>query len=273
MNRIALNEGTIPVLPLEEKIKVASSAGYEGIGICMPSLQEYLDRGHTFEELKEQLEESNLEVVELDYLRDWLFTTGASKKESIKNAKNLCKIAKQVKSKCILAAAFGYSEDISLGVKNLKGLSEIAQDYGVNVAFEFLPWEQINNMSLSWNIVEKANMDNCGILIDTFHFFKGNSSLTDFDHIPIEKIQLIHMSDFPEINGDYDLLTQTLDFRVFPGEGIFDLKGFVNKLIKYDYKGYYSMEVLNKNFKDKNPIDIAKAGITSLNTLFKQLHI
>jgi len=98
-------------------------------------------------------------------------------------------------------------------------------------------------------------------LIDTFHFYSGNSKLEDLRTVPGEKIFVVHVNDVKDLPRkemrDSD--------RVLPGEGILPLRELLSIIIKD--KGYnrpLSLELFNEEYWKDDPVKIAKAGIESL---------
>jgi sugar phosphate isomerase/epimerase len=112
-------------------------------------------------------------------------------------------------------------------------------------------------------VVQKADCSNGGLLIDTFHFFKGGSKIDDLREVPTDKIFLIHLDGAPDL--PIDSKEMCVNYRVFPGEGIFPLSQFLGVLTaEKGYKGWFSLEILNKENQKVDYNQTAEKGKSSL---------
>ena len=67
------------------------------------------------------------------------------------------------------------------------------------------------------------------------------------------------------------LLARFLDDskRLFPGEGVIDLRRFKEELESLGYKGFVSLELLRPSYWHQDPMQIARRGRESLRTIFE----
>ncbi len=272
MNMIfAMNEGTIPFNNfLEHKIESISKAGFSGIGIWDRGISDYLSRNNNLSDLSRILGYHNLRVIEINYLKDWANVRKDRKEGLIYGVQRLCDFGKALHADCITVAAFGKEIIGELAIENFRLVCDEAAKYDLKVALEFLPWQEIATLNYAWKIISSSGVDNGGLLIDTFHFFKGGSQFTDLYNIPVEKIFVVHVNDFAFKNNHYDLITQTRSHRVFPGQGDFDLIHFLGHLHKRGYVGPVSLEILSDYFNDLSVDEISKIGFDSLRQLIEQ---
>ena len=138
---------------------------------------------------------------------------------------------------------------------NFGELCRVASEYGVLIALEYLPWTSLDTMKKAWDIVHAVNLSNGGIVLDTFHYFKGHPSRKELDEVPIEKIFIVHLDDLEE--AETDLVTLTRRHRVAPGAGIFNFNEVLEYLFSTEYKGYYSLKILNTNHSLLDPFELA----------------
>jgi len=266
MNRISLNCLTIRKAKLEEQIKATSSAGYAGIGLRYDDIHDFLNEGHNLEDVASLIRKYNLSVVEMSFGPGWQYTNKEIKKQTLNKAEQTFRYCKALDCSCVVACASAESGDIERATKDYQELCKMGEEHGVKLALEFLGFaKQIKNLKTAWEIVQKADASNGGILLDVFHFYRGGSSISDLKSIPIEKILLIHLSDAPKIS-----LNKLKDAdRVFPGEGVIPFNDILQVINKKGYQGYFSLELLNPTYWEDDPYKIAQKGIDSVKKLLK----
>jgi len=142
-------------------------------------------------------------------------------------------------------------EIIEESVESLRQLSKIALDYDIAIAFEFIGREDfsVNNLATCWDIVETVDLDNVGLVIDTFHFYLGNSSLESLQKVDPEKIFIFH------INDSEDLPRNELEDknRLLPGKGIIPLREIAKGLQGIGYNKMVSVELFRPEYWEWDP--------------------
>ncbi len=106
-----------------------------------------------------------------------------------------------------------------------KTLCQGAGDAGLQVSMEFLPWTGIADLATAWEILQRADCDNSGIMVDTWHWFRqpGGPNPDLLRQIPAEKLRVVQLCDAAaELPDDGDIATETMTSRLLPGEGAVD---------------------------------------------------
>ena len=106
-----------------------------------------------------------------------------------------------------------------------KTLCQTAGDAGLQVSMEFLPWTGIADLATAWEILQRADCDNSGIMVDTWHWFRqpGGPNPDLLRQIPAEKLRVVQLCDAAaEVPDDGDIATETMTSRLLPGEGAVD---------------------------------------------------
>ncbi len=155
-------------------------------------------------------------------------------------------------------------EVVNETVKALLEFSRIAKAYRVKVGFEFLGFENcsVNNLDVASSIIELVNDENVGLVIDTFHFFVGGSSLEQLGRTSSEKIFMVHVNDLPHLNH-----TPTDRDRVMPNDGILPLKQFFSVLKSINYQGVVSVELFNETYWNSDPYEVTKKAYEKVSEL------
>jgi sugar phosphate isomerase/epimerase len=124
----------------------------------------------------------------------------------------------------------------------------------IRIAFEALSWGRyVNEFTRAWEIVQAADRANLGLALDSFHIFASGTDLGALQEIDPAKVFLVQLSDFmwQETPSPADRIDTARHFRVFPGEGVHSeqVAGFVRELDEMGYRGDYSFEVFNDDYK------------------------
>ena len=96
-----------------------------------------------------------------------------------------------------------------------------------------------------------------GVLIDTWHFFRGDSTWAQLARVPLDQIAYVQFDDAPPPVSDNGI-RETMHRRVMPGDGTFDLSRFASTLLDRGWSGLVSVEVLNAGLRELPVPDFAR---------------
>jgi len=97
---------------------------------------------------------------------------------------------------------------------------------------------------------------NVGLLVDSFHVHASGTSFEHLAQIPASRIVHVHLNDCPTRD-----MHQIKDGeRMLPGEGVIDLKRFIDALKRAGYAGPLSLEIFSDALRKMNPVDAALAA-------------
>ena len=254
--KICMNLGTLNHLDFETQLRVSRQAGFKAVGLHMIRLEEYLYSGHTLDDAVDCLKKNHLKGAEVVFMPDWISARGKSQKQIMARAEYICSTMELLECPILIANALGEKGyDKALVRENFSELCNVASKYGVRIAIEYLPWTSLDTIGKAWDIVRTVNHVNGGIVLDTFHYFKGHPSTKELYEVPIEKIFIVHLDDIEDVKTD--LVTLTRKHRLPPGEGIFNFDEVLEYLFSAGFKGYYSLEILNGHNSLQDPLELA----------------
>jgi 4-hydroxyphenylpyruvate dioxygenase len=148
-------------------------------------------------------------------------------------------------------------------------LGERAAARGMRVGFEALAWGLHTwDYRDVWEIVRRANRANVGIVLDTFHIQASDLDLSVIRTIPADRIFLVQVADAPKLQMDY--LSWSRHWRCMPGQGDFDLVGFMTALEATGYRGHLPLEIFNDRFRAGSSRAVALDGHCSLLSLLDE---
>jgi 4-hydroxyphenylpyruvate dioxygenase len=139
--------------------------------------------------------------------------------------------------------------DAARAASQLHELAERAARRGLRVGFEALAWgRHVKLYGQAWRIVEMAAHPQLGLVLDSFHTLSLKDDPTAIARIPGDKIFFVQMADAPLLA--MDVLQWARHFRNFPGQGQFDVVGFVTQVLRSGYSGTLSLEIFNDVFRE-----------------------
>jgi 2-keto-myo-inositol isomerase len=141
-------------------------------------------------------------------------------------------------------------------VRVLSELAEIADRHRVGLAFEFLGQTDCSVQTLDHanEIVSRVGLANVGIVIDSFHFYAGGSTIESIERLDPERLFIFHIND-AEDRPRHELEDK---HRLLPGLGILPLKEMVSALRRIGYDGVASVEIFRPEYWERDPFELAR---------------
>ena len=259
--KIALNGATTMHADLETDIKAASAAGFDLIEIWAAKLRKYLKK-KTTADLKKLLEENQLEPYSINSIEHITFRTAADYGQIKAETEELSRIAREINCPYVVVVPGKLPENamkeeiMKESVRVLNELGDIAEKHNVSLAFEFLGQTDcsVQTLDLCNEIVEKVNRKNIGNVLDTFHFYAGNSSFEAIENLKPEKLFIFHINDAENLPKEE--LTDA--HRLYPGTGILPIKKIKEKFDEIGYDRMVSIEIFRPEYWNEDPFEVAK---------------
>ena len=259
--KIALNGATTMHADLETDIKAASEAGFELIEIWAAKLREFL-KTKTTADLKKLLTENNIEPYSINSIEHITFRTAEDYMQIKAETEELTSIAGEIGCPYVVVVPGKLPENaskeeiINESVRVLNELGDIAEKHNVGLAFEFLGQTDcsVQTLDLCNEIVEKVNRENIGNVIDTFHFYAGNSTFEAIDTMKPEKLFIFHINDAENLPKE----NLTDAHRLYPGQGILPIKEIKAHFDKIGYDRMVSIEIFRPEYWNEDPFKVAR---------------
>ncbi len=254
--------------PLEAKLAAMKAAGF---GQVMLAARDIVGHPQGIDAAVAAVKASGLRVTGFQVLRDFEGLSGHLHGYKADIAKQMIGMARALGAKVLLACSSTSqhaSGDLDVIARDLRKLAMLALPHGIQVAFEALSWgRHINEMPQAWEAVQRADMPNLGIGVDSYHVFATNTALDHLDDIDPARIYLVQLADFmwQETRTAQERMETARHFRVFPGEGVHSqaLAELVRKLDAMGYRGDYSFEVFNDDYQQLPLPYVAERGRNS----------
>jgi sugar phosphate isomerase/epimerase len=126
---------------------------------------------------------------------------------------------------------------------------DAANHTAATVVYEFMPFDvNVNTLDTALELVQAAGQPNGALAIDTWHMGKLGIAPGDLKRIPPEYLGWVELSD-----GQYenmpDPIDEVVNRRRLPGEGEFEIAGYVEACQEVGYDGPWGVEVLSEELR------------------------
>ena len=229
----------------KDRVEALGRVGFKGIGIWHTDLAHTLET-RSLSEMKQILDDNGIVHIELEFLTDW-FVEGERRKASDQERIRLLQAAEVLQARHIKVGDFqGEEAAMDSLIESFADLCSDAADHGTRILFELLPVSMINTLEDTLTMLEGADADNGGVMLDTWHVVKLGIPYEEIPKIPKRFLLGVELNDGETVTPEgMDFRTQTTEHRRFCGEGDFDLVGFVAAVRASGYDGPYGIEVLS----------------------------
>ena len=259
--KLGLNGATTLKADLATDIAVAGKAGFDFVEIWAAKLIGYLDRGG-LPALRRDLRRAEVTPATLNSVERITFNDPSGHIRMLEDFRRLCGVAEAIGCETILVVPSPRPKRVSDGaieresVRVLRELSRMAKPHGVRLAYEFLGFADctVNSLAQCAAIVEKVARPNVGLVLDTFHFFAGGSTLASIRAVDPRHIFMVHLNDVERAprRKMHDAL------RLYPGKGIIPLRGILRELRGIGYTGQMSVEIFRPRYWSRSPLQVAR---------------
>lgn len=243
-------------------LRVADAAGFDYLEIWASKLREYLKQ-HSSAELKKLFAEHHLQPLSINSIEHITFRDDEAYKTIKQECRELSSIAADIGCQYVVVvpgrtppSGATRSEVIDESVRVLNELSDIAAGFGVSLVFEFLGQTDcsVQTLELAHEIVRTVNRKNLGLVIDSFHFYAGGSTIEMIDALDPKLLSIFHINDAEdrprqELNDSH---------RLLPGLGILPLRPIIAAFQRIGYDHVASVEIFRPQYWEMDPLELAK---------------
>ena len=248
---------------LEEKLRAAAQAGFDGIELFENDL---IGSPLRPREVRALLDDLGLRCLLYQPFRDFEGMPGDLRRRAFDRAEAKFDLMGELGTDRILVcsncspAALGERNRI---VADLRELGERAARRDIVIGYEALAWgRHVFDHRDAWAIVEAADHPAVGIILDSFHSLSRGIPSESIRAIPGHKIAFVQLADAPRL--DMNLLYWSRHFRNFPGQGNLAVADYVAEILRTGYDGPLSLEIFNDRFRAWSAGPVAVDGLRSL---------
>ena len=166
---------TVLGLAPPEMIAVASRTGYQTVGLRLIQVTEttpgyrLMDDKPMMRATKSATAATGIEVLDIEFVK-------ITPEIKVASLEPFLAAGAELGAKYVITSP--YDPDLARLADRLAAISDLASQYRLRALLEFFPWTVIPDLGAALRIVEAAKRPELGILVDTLHFNRSNSSTT-----------------------------------------------------------------------------------------------
>ena len=257
---------------LEDKLTAAAGAGFDGIEVFEPDL---VASPWSPVELAARCADLGLSIDLYQPFRDLDSTDPSTVARNQRRARAKFDVMADLRVDTVLVCSSvstdAVRDDDELATQ-LSATADLAAERGLRIAYEALAWgSHVSTWDHSWDVVARVDHPALGLCLDSFHVLSRGGNPAGFAAVPGEKLFFLQLADAPQLA--MDVLQWSRHHRLFPGQGAFDLPGFLGHVLAAGYDGPLSLEVFNDVFRQADPARTAVDAMRSLLALEADLPV
>ncbi len=251
---------------LDQKLDAAAAAGFDGVEIFEPDLIASAARPA---ELARSVAERGLTIDLYQPFRD------LDSVDPGRFARNLIRLERKFDLMdqlgcdlllvCSSPSADAVTDDALLS-EQLAAATAVARRRGKRIAYEALAWgAHVSDYRHAARLVAAVDDPALGNCLDSFHILSRGDDPSAIADLAPGSIFFLQLADAPMMR--MDILQWSRHHRCLPGQGNFDLGGFIHSVQAAGYDGPWSLEVFSDIFRHADPARTARDAHRSLRYL------
>ncbi|MBX3530185.1 MAG: sugar phosphate isomerase/epimerase [Rhizobiaceae bacterium] len=239
------NSGVMPGGPvasrfaLAERLDACAAAGYSGYWLHWRDYLEQRAGGMTDTGLRQAFDNAGMRLRGVEFFSGWFLDGDAAAAEAERASFDA---ANAIGATTVNVGADFERRGLPRGhmTDRFAELCERAAARGLRVGLEIVPWSDVADLDTALAFLGSPN---AGLVIDSWHIFRGGIPLGDLARIPSERVFCIQVNDAAAV-PEGTLLRET-GRRLLCGEGGFDLSGFAAAIVTNGWQAPVSVEIIS----------------------------
>ena len=264
-----------------EHLDAAAAGGFSSLAVAPEAYRQALSAGLSPKDMISMANDKGVALRHLDTLTDWAPIRVPSEIDAGLRARfdvstdECFAICEALGLETILAVA-GYDRGavpLEILIDGFGRLCDRAAKNGLWVDLEFMPFWGLPDLASAWAIVGGAQRKNAGIMVDTWHFSRGNPDFELLRSLPGGPFVSVQVADAMRIQRGATLFEDTVRFRKFPGEGELPVAEILSVLHKKGHLRHIGPEVFSDEADALSPEAAGKRSGQSLRRLLAAVGI
>jgi len=219
---LVLTQGTAAYADFHEHVAVAARHGCAAVSVWANEIRRARESGLSLAAMRRMLDDEGIACNDVDALVIWA-GTGDPERAWLRGAPHAELIEAGVAlgapfANCVIAGDEGYTPARGAGAFARSAERVIAAGMTPYLEFVPAPISPVTRVREAWALVRDSALARAGILLDTWHFVRGHSTLEELRQVPGERLLGLQINDAP-YRAEPDLVAETMHRRLLPGEG------------------------------------------------------
>jgi sugar phosphate isomerase/epimerase len=229
-------------LDLPGQLRAASEAGYPLVGLDIKTIEAHLEHDGTLSGIRQDLSGLGLECYEVHVLR--CLDPGESEAEHLSKSRWIAQVAGELGASWVNNTV---NAALSQGtVDHLHACADIMASESVKLSIEFQPESACATAEDAHRLIRALNRPDVGLQPDTWHLFRGSGAVGYLSQVSPQELSFVQFGD-----GAPD--RRATDDRALPGDGVFDLEGYVRNILGTGFDGVVEIETFVSELMSGDP--------------------
>jgi sugar phosphate isomerase/epimerase len=266
--QLVYNSNSTMYLPAMLQIRLAQETGWDGVFLREEHLRRYLAEGYSSASLREAL--AGLAPVNLGALADverWLPDDRAA---LAREAESLTALAVEIGASHVQLltgpvqpggaypgpGGLSPAELRRVTAEGLRTVADIGAPHGIRYYLEAIAWTPLAPLARAVEVIDAAERDNVGLVLDFWHLWHGGSTPDDLARLDPRVIFGVDLGDSlgPIEAGTPDQRSRC----VWPGEGRIPLRAWADAIRSTGFDGWWDNELYSPlHWESGDPFAIA----------------
>ena len=270
---ICLNMSTIRghKLGLVKELETAAKAGFRSVEIWMDTLQEHIKAGGTTADVRKRLSNLGVRVENAIGFAPWIVDDEAARAKGIDQLKREMELLAEIGCKRTAAPPIGAQTpdapaiDLNKAAERYRTILELGEKTGVVPQLELWGFSRnLNKLSEVMYVAIESGHPSARVLLDSYHLYKGGSSLASLPMVGKPAIEIFHVNDYPA-NLSRQAITDA--DRIYPGDGVAPLREMLTNIKAPGKSIVVSLEVFNKTYYAQDALTVAKTAMEKMKAM------
>lgn len=257
-------------LGIADVVAAASKAGFHAIEPWIQELDAYTKSGGSLKDLGRRIADAGLTVESAIAFNSFLVEDDAQRAAALERMKvDMDKVA-QIGGTRIAAPPGQSRTPISLdnAAKFYREALELGEKTGVQPLLELWGTHPLlGPLRNGIYVTTAAGHPNASLLLDVFHLYKSGTSFSSLRQVNGASLHVMHINDYPQVA---DSTTIGDGNRIYPGDGVAPFRQILRDLRDGGFRGYFSLELFNKEYWAKSADENLKTGLEKIRTVVRQ---
>jgi sugar phosphate isomerase/epimerase len=255
---LVLAHGSLRAADLRDRVTAAAEAGFDGLGLHAREYPRLRAEGWSDADLRAVLADAGIQLMEIETVLGWDDPPGPRDPAGLQREEWAFALADAVGARHVVAVGAMTGGLRAAATEGFAALCQRAAEHGLQVALEPQACSSITDLATAAAIVAGAAQPNGGLNLDVWHQTRGGWPLAALGALTPEQVVVIQIDDGPSQPVTDDYLQECTRYRVAPGDGEFDIAGFLRAVLATGTAAPVSVEVLSDDYDRLPPATVAK---------------
>jgi len=244
-----INQATVLPADTLEFLAEARAAGFELIELDITKLEEAVQR-HGLPKIREVAKSLGLQIISLNAIENYPILTRNDSTLSLSRCERIFQLSKELGCEIVVLNPNEFNAGERLVTQEafdsfVVHAALAASRFDVKLGYEFVSYDNRLVNTLAESIQALSRWDSgVGLVLDIFHLYRTAEKIAQIPDQLMNRLWIFHVNDAPAIP-----VSKVKDSdRVFPGEGVVNIRQSLQELAARGFHGPVSLELFNSSY-------------------------